>query len=72
MIIYSQDKKGIVDAKLLQVNRMGVKDKFCVMASGGFSGAIVTATFDDEKSALDALKKAYDAFANGAVSYSFD
>lgn len=34
-------------------------------------GSTIAATFPDEKSALDALEKAFRAFENGAVCYEF-
>ena len=74
MLIFSQDKKNIIDAKLLQVQRNlgGGKDgKFIILASSVGIGATVAAAFQDEKTAMDALEKAYKAFADGAASYEF-
>lgn len=74
MLIFSQDKKNIIEAKLLQVQRNlgGGKDgKFIILASSVGIGATIAATFPDEKTAQDALEKAYRAFAGGAASYEF-
>ncbi len=74
MLIFSHDKKNVVDARMLSVERNigGGKDgKFMITASVGGFGPAVAATFPDEKSALDALEKAFRAFENGAVSYEF-
>lgn len=74
MLIFSQDKKNVIDAKLLRVQRNlgGGKDgKFIILASSAGIGSTIGAAFRDEKTALDALEKAYKAFADGAVSYEF-
>ena len=74
MLIFSQDKKNVIDAKLLQVQRNlgGGKDgKYIILASSVGIGSTIAATFPDEKTALDTLEKAYKAFAEGAQSYSF-
>lgn len=75
MLIYSQDRKSVVDARLLQVQRSfaGGKDaKFCIMAIGESTGAVIAANYPEEKLAIDALEKAYEAFTNGASLYKFD
>ncbi len=74
MLIYSHDKKNVVDARMLSVERNigGGKDsKFMITASVEGFGPAVAATFPDEKTAIDALEKAYRAFVDGAVSYEF-
>ncbi len=74
MIIFTQDKKNIVNARQISVQRNigGGKDgKFMISAFTGGLESAVAATFPDEKSALDALEKAFRAFENGAVSYEF-
>lgn len=74
MIIFTQDKKNIVNACQLSVQRNigGGKDgKYMITAFPEGLGSAAAATFPDEKSALDALEKAFRAFENGAVSYAF-
>lgn len=74
MLIYSQDKKSVVDARLLQVQRNigGGKDaKYAVVAFGESTGQVIAAQFADEKTALDVLEKAFQAFESGAASYRF-
>lgn len=74
MLVFTQDKKNVVDARQLSVQRNigGGKDgKYMITAFPEGLGAAVAATFPDEKSALDALEKAFRAFEGGAVSYEF-
>lgn len=75
MLIFSQDKKSVIDAKILYVQRNlgGGKDgKFMISACAeGMGMQVVAAVFADEKNALDTLEKAYRAFSDGAASYSF-
>lgn len=74
MLIYTQDKKNVIEAKLLQVQRNigGGKDgKFMILASAEGMGQAIAAVFPDEKTALDALEKAFRAFSDGASSYIF-
>lgn len=74
MLIYSQDRKNIVDATLLQVSRNigGGKDaKYAIIACGESTGQVIAAQFADEKTALDVLEKVFQAFESGAVSYRF-
>lgn len=52
MLIYSQDRKSVADARLLQVQRSfsGGKDaKFCIMAVGESTGAVIAANYPEEK-----------------------
>lgn len=74
MLIYSSDKKSVVEARLLQVQRNigGGKDgKYMIIAYPEGMGTVIAATFPDEKTATDALEKAFRAFAEGALSYIF-
>lgn len=74
MLIYTQDKKNVIDAKMLQVQRNigGGKDgKFMILACAEGMGQAIAAVFSDEKTALDALEKAFRAFSDGASGYSF-
>ena len=77
MLIFSRDRKCVIDAKVIQVTRNlgGGKDgKYIISAecTGGLSAPVVAAQFPDEKTAIDALEKAYAAFADGAKAYKFD
>lgn len=75
MLIYSQDRKSVADAKSLVVQRNlgGGKDgKYMITAGLDGVGVVVAAAYPDEKSAVDALEKAYRAFADGAAAYKFD
>ena len=74
MLVYSQDRKNVVDARLLQVQRIlgGGKDaKYAIMAFGESTGQVIAAQFADEKTALDALEKVFQAFEGGASCYRF-
>lgn len=74
MLVYSQDRKNVVDAKLLQVQRVigGTKSsKYAIMAFGESTGQVIAAQFPDEKTALDTLEKVFQAFESGAKSYRF-
>lgn len=73
MLVYSQNKKNIVDAKSLEVQRVigGTKSsKYAIMAFGE-STQVIAAQFPDEKTALDTLEKVFQAFESGAKSYRF-
>lgn len=76
MLIYAQDRKSVIDASTLQVQRNlgGGKDaKFSIFASSeGLGQCVLAASFPDEKTAVDALEKVYTAFADGAKAYKFD
>lgn len=72
MIIFSQDRKTVMDCVLLTVTRSfgGGKDaKYAIQGSAGDSGETVMAVYPEEKNAVDALEKVYEAFAEGASSY---
>lgn len=82
MYIFSLDRKTILKASKLSVSKNygGKKDgKYVVVAesTGGLIGEIA-GVFPDEKTAIDALEKAYQAFADdrspagSAKFYKFD
>ena len=74
MLIYSQDKKNVIDARLLEVQRtIGGKNdaKYAIIAFGESTGQVIAARFADEKTATDALEKAFQAFELGAKKYRF-
>lgn len=74
MIIFSQDRKTVMDCSVLTVDRSfgGGKDaKYAILGRTGESVVTVMAAYPEEKNAVDALEKAYDAFAEGASSYKF-
>ncbi|MCM1165973.1 MAG: hypothetical protein NC299_07670 [Lachnospiraceae bacterium] len=76
MLIYSQDRKSVVWAKTLRVERNigGGKDaKYMILACAeGIGGQVIAATYPEEKLAMDVLEKVYAAFADGAAVYKFD
>lgn len=76
MWIMSYDGKSVVKAGLLQVQRIlgGKKDaKYAVCACRDTIGeATIVAQFADEKTAIDALEKAYRAIGEGARTYRFE
>ena len=76
MLIISYDRKKIIKASALFVSKNygGKKEeKWAIVAeSKGGLQAVVAATFADEKSAADALEKAFSAFAEGAAAYKFN
>ncbi|MDE6727275.1 MAG: hypothetical protein K2J80_04970 [Oscillospiraceae bacterium] len=76
MWIMSNDGKSVVKAGLLQVQRIlgGKKDaKYAVCVLRDTLGeGIIAAQFADEKTAIDALEKAYRAIGEGALTYRFD
>ncbi len=76
MLIYSQDRKSVVDAALFTVERNlgGGKDaKYVILAKpDGFGAVVIAAAYPDEKTAMDALEKVYAAFADGAAAYKFE
>lgn len=76
MLIYSMDRKCIVDAKTLRVTRNiggGKEAKYVISAEDtGELASAIAAQFPDEKTAIDALEKAFAAFADGARAYKFD
>lgn len=75
MLIYSKDRKSIVNANLIQVQRNlggGKSEKYLISAVGESTGAVILSCYPEEKLAVDALEKIYNAFADGAASYKFD
>ena len=78
MLIFSQNKRQIMDCQTLSVtkNYGGKKEeKFVITGSAGVTTELnengILASFPDEKTALDALEKVFTAFENGAKSYRF-
>lgn len=72
MLIMAQDKKRMIDCKIVEVTRNigGDKNgKYALMASTSGFGAIVIGTYPDEESAKAELEKIYTAFAAGATTY---
>lgn len=76
MIIFSQDRKKIVDCVTVYVTRNygGGKDgKFCMVGSSGLGTALdgngMLAAYPDEKTAMDKLEKIFAAFESGAKVY---
>ncbi|MGN1422076.1 MAG: hypothetical protein ACI4XA_01745 [Oscillospiraceae bacterium] len=75
MLIFSQDRKFIIDCAAVSVTKNfgGGKDgKFALIGAAAFDtdfNSRVIATFPDEKTAMDALEKLFEAFSNGAASY---
>lgn len=76
MYIYSLDRKTIIKAIKLSISKnFGGKkeEKYCIIAENGHDlQAVVAAVFADEKTAIDALEKAFQAFESGAKFYKFD
>lgn len=73
MLLYSQDKKSVLDADTVQVqkNISGKEAKYIISASAAARGAVVMAQYIEEKDAIDALEKVFESFAGGAVAYKF-
>ncbi len=78
MLVFSQNRKTIIDCVSLGVSRNfgGKKDeKYVIVGTAGFGTAVnennIMALFPDEKSAMDELEKVFTAFAEGASSYKF-
>lgn len=73
MLIFSQDRKKIVDCFSVTVTRNfgGGKDgKFAIVGhSLGTEFDGVLGSFSDEKTAMDELEKIFQAFEGGAKSY---
>lgn len=76
MLIFSQDRKKILDCVSVSVTRNfgGGKDaKFSLVGSSGIGTALegsgLLASYPDEKTALDELEKIFAAFEGGAKSY---
>ncbi len=74
MLIFSQDRKKVVDCVTVYVTRnfVGGKDgKYVIVGSGGF-GTVrdgILAAYPDEKTAMDELEKVFAAFEGGAGAY---
>lgn len=73
MLLYSQDRKSILDADTIQVqkNISGKEAKYIISASAGARGAVVMAQYIEEKDAVDALETIFKSFAEGAAAYKF-
>ena len=73
MLVYSQDRKSIVDADTVQIqkNISGKEAKYIISASAGARGAVGMRQYIEEQDALDALEKVFQAFTDGANSYKF-
>lgn len=78
MIIFSQDRKRVMECTTLGVTKnFGAKkdEKYAIIGTTGFSSALegsyTLALYPDEKTAMDELEKAFNAFAEGAASYKF-
>lgn len=74
MLIFSQDRKKIVEFAMLSVTRNfgGGKDgKYAIVGTGnlGVSFDGILGTYADEKTAMDELEKIFAAFENGEKSY---
>lgn len=75
MIIFTQDKKSIVDCARISIERNlgGKKDeKFLLIGCVYASSNLLTPTlskYPDEESAKAELERIYEAFANGANTY---
>lgn len=75
MYILSMDGKTLIKATTLHVTKnFGGKkeEKFAISAEReGHLAAVVAAAYPEEKIAVDALEKAFQAFADGAKAYRF-
>lgn len=75
MLIFSADRKKIIKATTLSVTKnFGGKkeEKWAIVAEHEGVLHAIAAVFADEKTAVDALEKAFAAFAEGARTYKFD
>ncbi len=75
MLIMAQDKKRIIDCKIVEVTRNigGSKEaKFVLTASTSGFGAIIIGSYPDEESAMAELEKIYAAFEAGAKVYKVE
>ena len=75
MIIFSQDRRTLVDAHMVTINKNigGKKDEkyYLIAWAAGIKLDIPTiGKYADEKSAMDELEKIYAAFEAGAKTYS--
>lgn len=76
MYIISNDGKTILKATKLSISKNygGKKEqKFAIVAEreGGDLVAVVAGLYPDEKTAVDAMEKAFQAFADGVRFYRF-
>lgn len=78
MLIFSQDRKRIMDCVSLEITKNfgGKKDeKYAIVGAAGLGSDVgfnnIMALFPDEKTAMDELEKVFAAFAEGASSYKF-
>lgn len=78
MLVFSQDRKRVMDCVSLAITRNfgGKKDgKYAIIGTAGFGTELdansIMALFPDEKTAMDELEKVFTAFAEGASSYKF-
>ncbi len=75
MLVYSHDKKTIIEASCLMVQKNIVGGKGGKYIIGGWRNAlgdvVVCEQYPDEQSAIEALEKVFKAFADGASYYTF-
>ena len=73
MLVYSQDKKSVLDADTIQIqkNISGKEAKYVITASAGARGAIVMGQYLEEQDAVEALEKVFRAIKKGASGYEF-
>ena len=72
MLIMAQDKKRMVDCKIVEVTRNiggGKEAKYVLTASTSGFGAMIIGAYPDEESAMAELEKIYTAFESGAKTY---
>ncbi len=72
MLIMAQDKKRMVDCKIVEVTRNiggGKEAKYVLTASTSGFGAMIIGAYPDEESAMVELEKIYTAFESGAKTY---
>ena len=72
MIIFSQDRKSVIDCKIVEVTRNlggGKESKYVLTASASGFGVVTVGSYPEEKSAMDELEKIYAAFEAGAKIY---
>ena len=75
MIIFAQDRKSIVDCKIVNITRNlggGKEAKYILTASASGFGTVTVGSYPEEKNAMDELEKIYAAFAAGAESSQVD
>ena len=76
MLIFSQDRKKVIDCVSVCVSRNfggGKEAKFALVGRVGIVTALdgngLLASYPDEKTAMDELEKIFAAFEGGAKSY---